>query len=85
MDLGKTLWVLLQSAKLNEEYLDSTKDAIKSARSFIFDTERYEILRDKVIWAVTNYGSIPTDKIINELRTTLDDLTEDSEFNGTEI
>ena len=37
-------------------------------------SEKYDIMRDQIIWAVTHYGVVNTDGIINHLKRTLETI-----------
>jgi len=39
-------------------------------------SQKFDILRDQTIWAVTHYGIVNTDDIINHLRRTLEEIGE---------
>jgi hypothetical protein len=39
-------------------------------------SKKYDIMRDQIIWAVTHYGVVNTDGIINHLRRTLESIGE---------
>lgn len=54
-------------------YIDPPKNTFYEPKSSN-DMDKYEKLRDQVVWAVTHYGVVNTDGIIRELKETVIEL-----------
>jgi len=63
---------------VNEEGSDQERMCWRKIRSALNTghNQKFDILRDQTIWAVTHYGIVNTDGIINHLRRTLEEIGE---------